>query len=95
MGMLSLLVASMFTAFFLAVFSSLVSKLSMVLNGVAVEAVFSVLTSTIGCLLVDSYTFKEFIVKAVASAFAGKLLLSIAERISTSRPVIINQSRQD
>lgn len=93
--MLSLLVASMFTAFFLAVFSSLVSKLSMVLNGVAVEAVFSLLTSTIGCLLVDSYTVKEFIVKAVASAFAGRLLLSIAERIATSRPVIINQSRQD
>jgi hypothetical protein len=85
----------MFTAFFLAVFSSLVSKLSMVLNGVAVEAVFSLLTSTIGCLLVDSYTVKEFIVKAVASAFAGRLLLSIAERIATSRPVIINQSRQD
>ena len=93
--MLSLLVISMFTAFFLAVLSSFIDKLAMVINGVALEASFSLVISTVGCLLVGSYTVNEFIVKAVASAFAGRLLLSIAERISTSRPVIINQSRQD
>lgn len=92
--MLELLLVACFTAFFLAVLDSAIDFLAVFIGTLAVNFIFSVSLSSLGSYLVGAEFNKEFIIKAVAGAFLGKVFLKAAERLTTYRPVVINQTRQ-
>ena len=92
--MFNLLLVACFTAFFLALFDLLIEFLSAFVGTLAVNATFSLLLSSTGTYLVGAPTIKSFIIKAVAGAFFGKVTIKATERLTSYRPVIVNQARQ-
>jgi hypothetical protein len=92
--MFNLLLVACFTAFFLALLDLLIEVLSAFVGAVAVNAAVSMFFSVIGTYLVSSYTLKGFLIRAVAGAFLGKVLIKSAELLASYRPIIVNQSRQ-
>jgi hypothetical protein len=92
--MFELLLIACFTAFFLAVLDAALDFLAIFIGALAVNFIFSLALSSLGNYLISTELGKEFIIKAVAGAFLGKVFLKATERLTTYRPVVINQTRQ-
>jgi hypothetical protein len=92
--MFDLLLVAMFVSFLLAILTPLTDLLSVFISPIAVNAIISLILSSGGNYLVSTHTVKGFIIKAVAGAFFGRLLLTLGERLATYRPVVINSARQ-
>lgn len=92
--MFELLLVACFTAFFLAALDAAIDFLAIFIGAIAVNFIFSIALSSLGNYLLSAELGKEFIIKAVAGAFLGKVFLKATERLTSYRPVIINQTRQ-
>lgn len=92
--MLELILVACFTAFFLAVLDTAIDFLAIFIGPLAVNFILSIFLSSLGNYLIDTEFNKEFIIKAVAGAFLGKVFLKATERLTSYRPVVINQTRQ-
>jgi hypothetical protein len=90
---MTLLIVSLFTAFFLAMFEPVVELASVFIGATIINTVFTLTFSLAGNLL-EVYTYKQLILHTVACAFLGRVLLTAGERISTYRPTVINPTRQ-
>ena len=92
--MFELLLVACFTAFFLAVLDAAIDFLSIFIGLLAVNFIFSLTLSVVGNYLLNDTFGKEFIIKTVAGAFLGKVALKATERLTSYRPVVVNQTRQ-
>jgi len=90
---MTLILVSLFTAFFLATVEGLVAVLSDFIGATTPNAVFSLIFSAVGNLITYS-TVKNYVLYTVACAFLGRVFLTTAERVSTYRPTIINSARE-
>jgi hypothetical protein len=90
---MDVLLVSAFVAFILATLTVLVNVLSIFINETAINALFAVLCSAGGNLL-ENYSIRQYILHTIADAFLGRLLLTVAERVSTYRSTVINSVRQ-
>jgi hypothetical protein len=93
--MTELLLVGMFTAFCLAVLKPLIKFLSIIGGGLLINATFALVFSSIPVYLVVPGKPPVLIVWIIAGAFLGSLLLTIAERIATHRPAVINPTRPE
>ena len=92
--MFELLLVACFTAFFLAVLDAAIEFAAIFIGTLSVNFIVSLSLSSLGNYLVSAELGKEFIIKAVAGAFLGKVFLKATERLTSYRPVVINQTRQ-
>jgi len=93
--MVELILLGCFTAFLLAIIGPLVDVLSIFISAVVLNAVSSIIFSSIGTWLVEVSTTKEFILYTVAGAFLGSAFLALAERVATYKPAVINSTRPE
>jgi len=89
---MDVLLVSAFAAFILALLTPLIDLVALFIGATSTNAVFSLLCSAGGNLFIG-YSVKSYILHVVADAFLGRLLLTVAERVSTYRPTVINPSR--
>lgn len=93
--MIDILLIGMFTAFFLAIFEHLIDVLSIFLGNLVTNAVFAWGLSAIAYILLKDFDGRSFAIWSVAGAYAGSFLLSLATRVATYRPVMINPTRPE
>ena len=86
--MFELLLVSMAVAFFLALMDKAVEFLSLFTSPIAINAVFSLVFSLGGALLIG-YPIRELVLRTFAGAFFSRVLLTGAERIATYRPATV------
>jgi hypothetical protein len=91
--MFELFLIASFTAFFLAILDPLIDFLSIMVSSIALNATFSLGLSWVANYLVGTKTIKDIILKAVAGAFFGRVLLKATERLTTYRSATVNQAR--
>ena len=91
--MLELILVGCFTGFFLATVRNLVDILSIFMPTSVINAVLSIIFSSVAVYLVEVSTTKQFILWTVAGAFLGATLLAIVERVSVYRPAVVNTAK--
>jgi hypothetical protein len=90
---MDLLLLGCFVGYMLAVIDPLLSILAMFISGRAVSSIMSLIISFAGTFLVNPHHIQGFVLYSFAGAFTGSFLLAAAERLSTYKPVLINQSK--
>jgi hypothetical protein len=86
--MFELLLVSMAVAFLLALLDSAIDVLTIFVSPIIVNALFSILFSIGGTILIG-YPIKELILRTLAGAFFSRVLLTGAEKLSTYRSATV------
>ena len=91
--MLNLILIGCFTSFLLAALGPLLDILSVFINSLILTAFASLVFSLGATLLLGITSYRLATVTVVAGAFLGSLFLTVAERVSTYKPAVINPTR--
>jgi len=89
--MIDLLLLGMFTAFFLVSLEEAIDFLSIFVNGKAISIALSLGISALGTYLLNTHSWKQFVLKLVAGAFLGSFLVTLGKRLATYKASIVNQ----
>jgi hypothetical protein len=93
--MTELLIVGMFTAFFLAVLKPFINLLAILGGGLVINASFALVIASLPVYILIPENIPALVVWAIAGGFLGSFLLTIAERVATHRPAVINTTRPE
>ncbi len=92
--MLDLILIGCFTGFLLAAVEPFISILSIFISNRIMNAISSIVFSSIATWLVEVSTIKGVVLYAVSGAFLGSALLAAVERVATYRPAVVQSLRE-